>query len=437
MRPSLSAYTHLELESLPSGGWGYEHFPITARYARNLGYEFLGMTGKFHKSWADFGTFKNPAALEYECFSALALGGGCSVGDQLHPAGRLMPATYDLIGGVYRQVEARELWCRGTRAVTEIGIVTPEVICDGSPFALNEAASGAYRMLGERHYQYDFIDFEMDLSGYKVIILPDIIRLTPVQAEVMNGYLSRGGRVLLSYVSGMASEGYGFLIDGMPVGVKGEARWSPDYLVTEEEIGQGIPVSEHVMYERGLELEALPGGRALAAVHKPYFEREYRHFSSHFHTPVEGPAGYPGIVSGGNIVYIGYPIFGMYKRHGSRAYRDMTLNALKHLLSDRDRLVVSNAPTTADITLNYQAEQDRYILHVLHYIPERRCQATDTIEDIIPLHDIELSLLLPKEYTNAEDVVNGVKIDAVRAGGRLELTLNKVCGHAMISMSRA
>jgi len=43
MKPSLPFMTHLELESLPSGGWGYEHFPLTARYARNLGYEFLGM----------------------------------------------------------------------------------------------------------------------------------------------------------------------------------------------------------------------------------------------------------------------------------------------------------------------------------------------------------------------------------------------------------
>ena len=31
-----STYTHLELESLPTGGWGYEHFPVSARYAATL-----------------------------------------------------------------------------------------------------------------------------------------------------------------------------------------------------------------------------------------------------------------------------------------------------------------------------------------------------------------------------------------------------------------
>jgi hypothetical protein len=35
--------THLELESLPTGGWGYDHFPLSAAYARVLDMDFLGM----------------------------------------------------------------------------------------------------------------------------------------------------------------------------------------------------------------------------------------------------------------------------------------------------------------------------------------------------------------------------------------------------------
>ena len=62
-RAVADAYTHFELESLPSGGWGYLHFPMTIRYARNLGVDCLGMTGKFHTSWGDFHSFKNAAAL--------------------------------------------------------------------------------------------------------------------------------------------------------------------------------------------------------------------------------------------------------------------------------------------------------------------------------------------------------------------------------------
>src|ERR1051326_8345058 len=113
VRPVTNTYSHFELESLPSGGWGYMHFPMTVKYARALGKELLGMTGKFHKSWGDFNSLKTPEALEYECFMMLSEGAKCSIGDQLHPRGMLDPATYDLIGHVYRQVEAKEPWCAG------------------------------------------------------------------------------------------------------------------------------------------------------------------------------------------------------------------------------------------------------------------------------------------------------------------------------------
>ena len=63
-RPVANAYTHFELESLPSGSWGYLHFPLTMRYARTLGKDCLGETGKFHTAWGDFHSFKNAEALQ-------------------------------------------------------------------------------------------------------------------------------------------------------------------------------------------------------------------------------------------------------------------------------------------------------------------------------------------------------------------------------------
>lgn len=437
VKPSLGNYTHLDLESLPSGGWGYEHFPVTARYARNLGLEFLGMTGRFLKSWADFGGFKNAAALEYECFSALALGGACSIGDQLHPSGRLTTATYRLIGKVYEEVARKEAWCVDAIPVTEIAVVNPDTITeDGPADGINSVSAGVHRMLKERYYQYDFVDFDMDLSRYKVVILPDLIRLDVEQARVVNNYVGQGGKLVVSYQSGMSGEGREFLIEGMPAKVKGEARYSPDYLSVDESLSSCISDVKHVMYERGLEMEPLPGAKMLAQVWKPFFERNYKHFCSHFHTPVECPSGYPGVVANGSIVYIGYPIFGMYKRHGSRAYRDIVTGGLDLLLPDADRLITTDAPTTAEITLNYQASEDRYVVHLLHYIPERRYDATDTIEDIIPLYNIGLSVLLPDAYTKAVQEPDGIEVACARSDGRLRITVPEIRGHAMIALTR-
>jgi hypothetical protein len=42
--------TDMRFSLTPSGGWGYMHFPLTVRYARGLGIDCMGMTGKFHTS---------------------------------------------------------------------------------------------------------------------------------------------------------------------------------------------------------------------------------------------------------------------------------------------------------------------------------------------------------------------------------------------------
>ena len=78
-REMLDMNSHVEIESLPTGGWGYDNLPITSRYLQPIGKEFLGMTGKFHRSWGEFGGYKSENALLYETALTVANGGKCSV----------------------------------------------------------------------------------------------------------------------------------------------------------------------------------------------------------------------------------------------------------------------------------------------------------------------------------------------------------------------
>ena len=196
-RTAAAAYSHYELESLPSGGWGYLHFPVAQRYVRGMGKPTLGMTGKFHTSWGDFHSYKNPAALEFECFHMLALGARCSVGDQLHPTGRLDPYTYDLIGGVYGQAEQVEPWCTGAQPVADIGVFTEEEFTAGNLTPghnrLPDSIFGAVRMLQEMHAQFDIISSDRDLAQYRLLILPDGIPVDAALAARLEAYLDAGG----------------------------------------------------------------------------------------------------------------------------------------------------------------------------------------------------------------------------------------------------
>ncbi len=281
-RQIIHTFTHLELESLPSGGWGYLHFPTAQRYARGLGVDTLGMTGKFHTTWGDFHSFKNPAALEFECLNMLALGAKCSIGDQLHPTGQIDEDTYELVGKVYAKVEAAEPWCAGARPLIDIGLLTPEEFAaGGGNQSIPPATTGTTRMLQELRQQFDIIDSQF-----------------------------------ASYQSGLSPEGDRFNLEELGVAYKGEAPFSPDFIVPGQ-LNEGLRDTGYVMYLRGLEVEPTADSEVLSPMIKPYFNRTWRHFCSHRHTPAEGPAEYPGAVRNGNCIYFMHPLFGQYDQNAS------------------------------------------------------------------------------------------------------------------------
>lgn len=429
IRDSLDTYTHLELESLPSGGWGYDHFPITVRYARLLGKEYLGMTGKFHKSWADFGGYKNQPALEYECFMSIATGARCSIGDQLHPTGAINKATYELIGSVYNQVKTKEAWCDDAVAVSEIAVYNPEAINPGH-VQLHPSIRGVYHMLAEAHYQFDIVDTQIDFGKYKVMILPDIITLDETLRNKMEDFMRKGGQVLLSHKSGMDRKETGFVLQGMGVELVGEAEYSPDYVLAGEPISQGLLQTEYVLYDRGMWVKPQTGTEVLAELMNPYFNRSYKHFCSHFQTPVEKKSGYPAVTRNGGLIYFTHPVFSMYYKHGYRPYKLLVLNSLKLLL--QEKTVVTDAPTTAQILLNHQPTQSRYVAHLLHYIPERRSEAIDIIEDIIPLYNVKLEVKLPQKPGRVYLAPSGKALDFTYEGGYVKTVVPEVRGHEMV-----
>lgn len=429
-RGGLDAYTHLEIESLPSGGWGYMHFPTTASYVRSLGKPSLGMTGKFHTQWGDFHSYKNPAALEFECFKMLAYGSACSVGDQLHPRGELDDATYDLIGGVYGSVEAKEPWCVGTRPVAEVAVLSAEEFeVPGQGGKETGAARGAVRLLEELGVQFDTVDSSAPLDGYRAVVMPDAIEVDDALAGRLAAFVEAGGAILASGRSGLDHEA--FSRDVLGVRLVGDAAWSPDFLVPGA-LDDGLPDTGHAMYLRGVELEALPGTEVLSQVQRPYFNRTWRHFCSHMHAPSNFETAYPGVAQRGRAITFAHPVFSQYDASAPRWCKTLVDNALRRLIGGR--LVEHDGPSTASVHLLDQPAEGRYVLHALHYVPVRKGEI-DVIEDRVPLNDLRLTLRLPRPATSAEVVPDGGSVSIQDAGdGAQRLTLPVVNGHAMVAL---
>jgi len=156
--------------ALPTGGWGYMYFPRNVRFARTFDRPYLGMTARFHKSWADFGGLKPYAALEYETAQMIANGARCSIGDQMHPRGTLDRAAYENIGRVYARVTAREPWLHDAEVVTQIAVLQPPERKVGQaarpPVGAGE---GAVRMLTHLKHQFDLVS-TIDVGRYELVI---------------------------------------------------------------------------------------------------------------------------------------------------------------------------------------------------------------------------------------------------------------------------
>lgn len=434
------AYTHLEIESLPTGGWGYDHFPSSARYGAFLGFDLLSHTGKFHTSWGEFGGFKQPEALEYETAQMVALGAKCLVGDQLHPDGAINPDTYASIAPAYRRIAALEPFLKGGRYLSEVAILSAEYF---QPVGArnNLSDDGAAQMLLELHRPFDVIDPSARFADYPLILLPDTI---PVDAELerrLRDYVANGGRILFSGASAIDADG----TIRLPAGIERTAPptdFYPTYLRAEQSLDPGMPATPFVMYGVAQTIAAR-GADILAEVAPPYFNRTYRHFSSHQHAPDDPDAQAigAGVTVFGNVAYIAYPIFDMYQAMGQPLYKYIVRGLLDRLLPDR--ILSTDLPSAGRASISVQPEHDRHVLHLLYGPPQvrgKRVPASDgavrvmeMIEDIPAIGPVTARVRLPRAPSRVYEALTGADLPWSGApGGAVEVTLPRLHIHSAI-----
>ncbi|TVY10494.1 beta-galactosidase trimerization domain-containing protein [Paenibacillus cremeus] len=425
--------THLELESLPTGGWGYDHFPLSARYAQGLGMPFLGMTGKFHTTWGEFGGYKHPNALRYETSLSIANGACCSIGDQLHPEGAMDEATYELIGAAYREVEQKEPWCAGAQSIADVALLSVEAVLSATEEKREDRAggsdAGAVRMLLEGKILFDVVDGQSDISPYKVVILPDQITLNAELAAKLNAYLAQGGKVLATGRSGLDEAGENFAID-LGVRYKGLSPYKPDYFRPQFELKSWSSPASFIFYSQGQEVE-LAGGQVLGVREYPYFNRDVFTFCSHQHTPSAGGDNGPGMVESGHGIYFAWSVFEDYATKGSLALKETVLYALNRLLAGRKTLETS-LPAQGIATLMKQSAESRYVNHLLYASPVKRGNGVEVIEDLLPVLDTQVSLAIPEKVRRVYLAPQLEELPFDQDGGTVRFTLPRLECHQMV-----
>ena len=114
--------SHFEMEDLPTAWGGYDQFPIRAKVFLKKGKPIMGMTGKFHLDWGEFGGFKAKEALKFEIAMMAMYGASASIGDHMHPDGEMEMQTYEYIGYAYNYLEKIAPYCYGGQFLSNIGL---------------------------------------------------------------------------------------------------------------------------------------------------------------------------------------------------------------------------------------------------------------------------------------------------------------------------
>jgi len=453
-RDILPYFSHLELESLPTGGWGYDHFPLSAAYARGLDKDFLGMTGKFHTTWGEFGGFKHPNALRYECAAMLAFGSKCSVGDQLHPEGELDESTYEIIGEAYREVKEKEAWCDHVESVADIGLLsvssTKEISGREAP-----ADYGAGRILLEGHFLFDVIDTVSDFSKYKALILPDQVAINTALEKKLKEYQKQGGKLIMSWKSGLNSDQTASIFN-LPALFQGMHESTPGYIQTDESVCPSFVKTPMVMYQPAVKTELTKETdqmSSLGDVLPSYFNRHYRYFCSHQHTPFNPDAKRfcAGFMTG-DVLYFSHPVFELYRAVGSVALKSYVVNAIKKFMGE-ELTITTGMPSQARVSLMKQTEKKRAVLHLLfadkHFrggevslsggTVNNRLKGLEVIEELLPLGKTEVSLFLNRDVSSVTLQPQGQPLEFHKKQEgkryRISFTVERFICHQMVEMA--
>jgi len=413
MGNTISFQTHLEIESLPTtSNWGYLHYPIMARQARTYGLDFLGMTGRFHKSWADFGGLKTQDQLDYECGVVVGAGGRISVGDQLHPRGVLDPAVYRLVGRSFERIERLEPWLKDTEPTAEVAILNHSKPVSGQSIpGHSDDVDGAAQLFLETAIQFDILDANLDTNGptfshYKALVLPDGFVVDAALKPKLEAFIAAGGKLVLSGTAALdtTNNNRGAAFDGVPVRYVAPAPTVPSYLRLDQQLVGETELAadyDYVFYEQAHQVQPIEGASAYGTLRRALFNRTWEHFTSHEHAPVGESLGTPLVVEKGNVLYFAAPFFSAYRNHDYWAYRALVQNVLRRFLPAP--LLLVSGPGWVECTLHTQEASSehaaRQIVHIVAYHPRRTLQPIPHVDQSWATAGLSIKILARQEQS--------------------------------------
>lgn len=422
---------HIEVECLPSSGWGYDTFYARASYDRNLQKDVLYMTGRFQSDWGDFGGFKPKASIENDIYDALCAGVQYSVGDHLHPAENLENDIYEIVKEIYGRTMQYEKYTDESVYQSDIGVLQNihnvyNIDLERNGTSVAAYRSGVSRMLAELKQSYDIINENMDFDRFKVILLPDVIQITDKLCDKLKAYLKKGGKLLFSGSSGLNQEKTDFAFEELKefLDYEGLDESNASYYVTRKKICEAQ--MKYSMYDESILMRAKDDSDVAADYIKPYFNKHWDGLLPYFYLPAEKKTGQAAAARKGNIAYICFNIFSAYYKKASVFHKQLVKSLLDELLPE-PLIRTVDMPSTSRVTLT--GTDDYKLLHVKVTFPEPRGKM-DVIEEHVTL-PAGRQVLVRGEYKRVCRLPEETSVPCEYADGYTKVTLPEITGYDM------
>ena len=408
--------SHFEMENLPTAWGGYDKLPLRSKVLSQKGKDVIGMTGKFHLSWGEFGGFKSKEALKYEVAMMAMYGVGASIGDHMHPDGEMEMQTYENIGYAYNYLEKIAPFCYGGQSTANIGIY---------PCSVREANEGISNILIENQLDYDLV-CNNNFSAFDTVIIPGKVILDDTALEALKEYIDRGGKLILM-ADALVKDGE-FQLD---FGVKylGESEYDCDYLVSRIPTEQ-LPAAPMLCNFPGHRVEAL-GAEVYAEFVTPYFSRTFGHFCGHKNTPHNKESqAYPAIMKKGNVVYISHALGTEYVTYGSLFHKRFFMLALEQIYGG-NVLEVNGLGSQGRCSMIHQPDRNRYCVNMTYASPVRRGKA-EVIEDILTLYNIDVTVKMKESVKRVSLGVTGEELAFAQEYGKVHFVVPQMNCHTSV-----
>ena len=145
-------------------------------------------------------------------------------------------------------------------------------------------------------------------------------------------------------------------------------------------------------------------------------------------------------------MYLAHPVFSIYRGFGAVTYKEYIVNAILNLLSEPT--VKVSLPSTGRVTLMQQCQHNRYVLHLLYAntiqrggplslsggTVSDRTQGVEVIDELIPLHNVSVSVKVADNINSVTIIPSGDKLDFEQKDGYTKFIVPLLECHQMIEL---